>query len=177
MSKSKKEETKIESQTNETEVLDISTQAEFEALKEQYEKLDQKCNSALALAREYKADMERMKDRAKSVEQEKTKEVAEKSVLAFLPVLDNLSLAVSSCKDEKVQKGFALIASSFQKVLEDMGAEQISAEGEFNPELHDCLSIIPAETAEQSGTIAYEAKSGWQMFGKVIRPASVVVYK
>lgn len=141
-----------------------------------YKKMEEKCNNALSLAREYKADMDRMKQRAKDIEKEKTKQVAEAAVLGFLPVLDNLEIALSSCRDPQVAKGFGLIKSQFEEVIAKTGAEKVVVEGQFNPQVHECISTIPAAKPEQANQIAHVLKNGYIMYGKVIRPASVVIY-
>ena len=136
-----------------------------------------KLANALSLAREYKADMERMKERTKEVEIQKTIEISTKAVLEILPVLDNFELALQKTTDEATAKGFKLIYTQLQKIVEDMGAKQIENGTEFNPELHEAITTIPAPSEEQSGKIAHIAKNGYTMFGKVVRPAQVIIYQ
>ena len=136
-----------------------------------------KLANALSLAREYKADMERMKERTKEVEMQKTIEISTKAVLEILPVLDNFELALQKTTDEATAKGFKLIYTQLQKIVEDMGAKQIENGTEFNPELHEAIATIPAPSEEQNGKIAHIAKNGYTMFGKVVRPAQVIIYQ
>jgi len=153
-----------------------SLHTENEKLKSKIDELQTKLAQSLGLAREYKADMERMKARAKEVEMQKTVEIATKSVLEILPVIDNFELALAKVTDEATAKGFKLIHAQLQKIIEDMGAKQIENGTDFNPELHEAIATLPAPSKEQSGKIAHIAKNGYTMFGKVVRPAQVMVY-
>lgn len=166
---------KTKEKTNEkSAVLDITTESEYQSLKEAYEKIEQKCNNALSLAREYKADMERMKERAKTIEEEKMKKVTENLVIKLLPVLDNLSIASDNLIDLQIKKGFLLILEQFTQILAEMGVEQIREIGEFDPNIHEAISTIPGE---KSNTIAQVLKHGYKINDKVIRPTMVVIYK
>ena len=166
--------TKSKEGMSESAVLDITTEAEYQSLKEAYERIEQKCNNALSLAREYKADMERMKERAKTIEEEKMKKVTENLVIKLLPVLDNLSIASDNLIDLQIKKGFLLILEQFTQILAEMGVEQIREIGEFDPNIHEAISTIPGE---KSNTIAQVLKHGYKINDKVIRPTMVVIYK
>ena len=149
---------------------------EMQELENKYNDCQQKLANALALAREYKADMERMKQRTKEVEKEKTIEIATKAVLEILPVLDNFELAIAKLQNEQITKGFKLIHSQLLKVIEDMGAQQIENGTEFNPEIHEAITTIPAPNKNMQNKIAHIARAGYTMFGKVVRPAQVIIY-
>ena len=132
----------------------------------------EKLANALSLAREYKADMERMKQRAKEVEMQKTIEVATKAVLEILPVIDNFELALQKITDEQTAKGLKLIHAQLAKVVEDMGAKQIENGTEFNPELHNAISSIDSDELE-SDTIALVYQKGYKVGDKIIRHSMV----
>ena len=120
--------------------------------------------------------MERMKERNKNIEQEKTKEIEEKALLEFIPVLDNLEIAVKNCNDEKIKKGIQLIQIDFAQVIKKMGAEEIDTKRNFNPQLHEAISTIPAPDEASQDKIAHVLKKGYKLYDKTIRPAQVVVY-
>ena len=150
--------------------------AECEMLRKKLDETQTKLAQALSLAREYKSDMERMKERAKEVEMQKTVEIATKAVLEILPVLDNFELALAKIADDAAAKGFKLIHAQLAKVVEDLGAKQIENGTEFNPELHEAISTLPPQSDEQKGKIAHIVQNGYVLFGKVIRASKVVVY-
>ena len=153
-----------------------SAKREFEALENKYKECQEKLANATNLAREYKADMERMRLRTKEVEKQKTIEVATKAVVEILPVLDNFELALENVHDVQIAKGFKLIHAHLLKVIEDMGAKKIENGTEFNPEFHEAISVIPAPDEKSINKIAHVVRTGYTMFGTVIRPTQVIIY-
>ena len=97
----------------------------------------------------------------------------------FIPVYDNFKLAFAVERkegDEGWAKGIEYIMKQFGKVLEDHGVIEIRTVGEtFDPERHEAVG--EEESDEESGKIIKEVMSGYEMRGKVIRVAKVVVSK
>jgi molecular chaperone GrpE len=48
---------------------------------------------------------------------------------------------------------------------------------EFNPDIHEAVTEIPAPTEEQKGTVIDEIQKGYYLNDKIIRYAKVVVGK
>lgn len=101
----------------------------------------------------------------------------------FLPVLDALDLALAhheSSAEEATADRQALkqIAALARDVLSKEGLERIDATGvEFDPNIHDAVVHLErADGAEESGVIVSEVlRAGYQLKGKVVRPAMVQV--
>ena len=103
---------------------------------------------------------------------------AESDILKdFLPVVDNLSLALSTAadKEDPFVKGVQLVYDTFLNALKDHGAEPFDYVGlELDTEKMDAIAQLPSDTIEE-GKVSNEAKRGWMLKGKVLRAAQVVV--
>ncbi len=117
----------------------------------------------------------------------KEREVAERIALAneslileLLPVLDDFERAFEAIPEEDREahaawiEGFELIYRKLQKILESQGLEAIDASGEFNPEVHEAVTMTPSDEVE-SGHIVQEYRKGYKLKDKVIRASLVSV--
>jgi molecular chaperone GrpE len=99
-------------------------------------------------------------------------------VQQFLPILDNMEMAVSGMKDEEKKSGWAvgvlMTVKMFRDMLKDEGLNEIKAEGEeFDPH-----KMEPVDTVEgEKNKVITVVKKGYEGFGKVIRPAQVIIGK
>lgn len=171
---------------------DCNKNRELKEIKETFEKrekeifeLNAKVNQILATASYYKneaenvkKDFERFKERNKNIESEYKTKANEDVAKKLLPILDNFDQAVSHV-DESVMKGFEMIYHSLIEMLADLGVEEIEAEGELNPEFHNCITTESCEDDQLDGKIASVYQKGYKFkeTNKVVRPASVSVYK
>jgi molecular chaperone GrpE len=102
-------------------------------------------------------------------------------LMALLPVLDNLNLAVSASeKDssfEHLLVGVKGTARSFEQALMNVGVEAVPSIGsEFNPEFHEAIDMTEID-AEDDGKITAEYSRGYKFGDKLLRPARVQVGK
>jgi molecular chaperone GrpE len=101
-------------------------------------------------------------------------DITAKIVTKFLPVFDNIERAMSShTEDAEYKKGIEMIYASFNAVLKDMGVEEVSCEGQFDPNVHQ--AVQQTESDEESGTITLVLQKGYTYRSKVIRFAMVAV--
>ena len=161
-------------------------------LKKKIEKLEKvntdltlKVNSYLQTASYYKnesetqkKDFERFKERNKNIEAEAILKANEKIAKKLLPILDNFDQAIAHV-DSEIMKGFSMIYTSMINCLTDLGVVEIESEGELNPELHNCINTEPTNDKKLDGVIATVYQKGYKFAesGKVVRPATVSVYK
>lgn len=101
----------------------------------------------------------------------------EKLMNELLPVLDNFERALET-KTEEVEsyaKGMELIFSQMKTALENHGLKEIEALGEdFDPNKHNAVMNEDSEEYE-SGKVCKVLQKGYELNGKVIRPAMVAV--
>ena len=98
----------------------------------------------------------------------------------LLPVLDDFDRAMqnmdSSDDTEAIQTGINLIYSKFKSILENKGLKHFkSIETEFDPEVHEAITKIPAPNKKLKGKVVDEIEKGYMLNDKVIRFAKVVV--
>jgi molecular chaperone GrpE len=102
-------------------------------------------------------------------------------VAKLLPVLDNLELAVSSAEQsrdfDRMLKGVEMVFGELREVLEGEGLVRIEAEGKpFDPERHEAVVAVEQEGVEP-GTVVDVVRTGYELRGRVLRPAMVKVAK
>ena len=123
------------------------------------------------------ADFDNFKKRT-ARDREDTYRYAEADILRdFLPVVDNLALALSTAKDaeDPFVKGVQLVYDTFLGSLKDHGAEPFDSVGmELDTEKMEAIAQLPSADVEE-GKVSNEVKRGWMLKGKVLRVAQVVV--
>jgi len=105
---------------------------------------------------------------------------AEKTVVAILPILDDMERALQNMAKAEdvaaVKEGVELIYQKFIKTLEAQGVKTINTqEADFNTDLHEAIAQIPAPTAEMKGKVIDCVQTGYTLNDKVIRHAKVAV--
>ena len=115
-------------------------------------------------------------------QQRKAKYGAEQVILGLLPVLDNFSRALNAVpkgsEAEKFMSGMDMIYRQCLDVLEAEGLKAIEALNQpFDPEKHDAVMSVEAESVEEDNLITEELQVGYTLHGKVIRPSMVKVAK
>ena len=103
----------------------------------------------------------------------------EQLIKALLPVADDFERAENAFgdKNNKDLAGFFLIYSKFKKVLELYGVKIMDAGpgSDFNADLHEAITQVPAPSPELKGKIIDVVEKGYLLNDKVIRYAKVVV--
>jgi molecular chaperone GrpE len=103
----------------------------------------------------------------------------EQLIKTLLPVIDDFDRAEKSFRDknDRELEGFFLIHSKFKKVLDQAGVKMmdIKVGAEFNPDLHEAITQIPAPDEKLKGKIVDVIEPGYLLNDKVIRFAKVVV--
>ena len=96
----------------------------------------------------------------------------------LLPVIDSMENAIDiETADENLKQGISLMFEQTRMFLEKNGVEEIGKVGEeFNPELHDAISIQEVENAN-SGEIISVFRKGYKIKDRIIRHAMVIVAK
>jgi molecular chaperone GrpE len=72
--------------------------------------------------------------------------------------------------------GVEAIIGQLERLLAQYGAVRIGEVGElFNPQIHEAVSQVEAESDEQNNTVVAILRSGWKMGEQVLRPAQVTI--
>ncbi len=108
------------------------------------------------------------------------KSAGEDILVNILPVVDNVERAQKSMQNAKeiepVKEGINLIHKTFVDFLTRRGVKEMEAQGkDFDADIHEALTKIPAPQAELSGKVVDVIEKGYLLNEKVIRFAKVVV--
>ena len=128
------------------------------------------------------AEFDNFRKRSIKERMEFAKTAGQDIIADLLPVLDDLGRAQKSIEEAKdinsVKEGVDLIYNKLKSVLENKGLKEMETMGkEFNPEIHDAITEIPAPAEDQKGKIVDEVEKGYYLNDKIIRYAKVVVGK
>jgi len=108
------------------------------------------------------------------------KTAGEDTLKDILPVMDDFERAMQSLdasEDIKALKdGVHLIYGKFKDFLKHKGIKEIEAKGnDFDTDLHDAITKIPAPSEDLKGKIVDVVQKGYTLNEKVIRYAKVVI--
>lgn len=142
---------------------------------EKVEQLEQKVAELDSQLKRAVADYHNLEKRISEGRSELTNFVGAELVRKMLPVLDHLNQALSGVSEEERQSGWVrgveLAVKEFENVLSQEGLDEIPADGVFDPALHEAVDIRDGEDNQ----ILEVVKKGYNMNGKVLRPAQVIV--
>ena len=125
------------------------------------------------------ADFDNYRKRQASERESLLKYGAETTVKKLIEVLDNFdrgAKALETIDDcEKAKECFNMAYKNFNDVLNKIGLETITAEGEeFDPNLHEAVMQTPTSEKPENTVIA-ELQKGYKLGDKVLRPTLVNV--
>lgn len=103
-------------------------------------------------------------------------------ITGLLDVLDDCDRAQKQLDNQTdsnaVREGVMLVFSKLRSSLFARGVKPMEATGqEFNPDLHEAITEIPAPAEEMKGKVIDEVIKGYYLNDKIIRHAKVVVGK
>jgi molecular chaperone GrpE len=108
------------------------------------------------------------------------KTAAQDTLSALLPILDDFDRAkkFAEGKENGWDTGVDLVYQKLYTVLRNKGLEAMESNGsDFDPELHEAITEIPAPTDELKGKVVDTVEKGYRLNDKIIRHAKVVVGK
>jgi molecular chaperone GrpE len=131
--------------------------------------------------RRLQADFDNYRKRTLREQTARAASASQALVSRLLPVLDNFELAVSHAEQSRdfdgMLKGVEMVFGELREVLQGEGLVKIEAEGKpFDPERHEAVVAVEQEGAEP-GTVVDVVRNGYELRGRVLRPAMVKVAK
>ncbi len=105
---------------------------------------------------------------------------AKKTVLAVLPVIDDMERAIAEGKKtddpEVIRQGMELIYQKFIKALEGLGVKAIDTKDQdFNVDMHEAIAMVPGMGDDKKGKVIDCVLTGYTLNDEVIRYAKVAV--
>ncbi len=127
------------------------------------------------------ADLENFRKRMRRDMEDQIRFASIPIVSDLLHVRDNLVRAAEAAKSsgtdssDALLEGVKMLVKHFDDTLAKHGISPIESVGRaFDPNFHQAISQMP-NSQFPNGTIAYEAVTGFQMHGRVVRPSQVIV--
>lgn len=136
------------------------------------------------------ADFDNAKKRLEREKYQSLEYANERFGADLLPVLDTLqkalesvSVMIENVQEEQslqnanaIKQGLELTLDGFYKALSKHGISKIATDGEFDPNLHECLMQVRDES-KNDGDIAQVLQGGFTYKQRVLRPAMVSIVK
>jgi molecular chaperone GrpE len=126
------------------------------------------------------AEFDNYRKRTMKEKMELLKSASEGVLVSILPVIDDFERALQSLQsiegENPVKDGVLLIYNKFQDFLKQNGVKEIEAkEKDFDTDLHEAITKIPAPTEELKGKVVDVIQKGYYLNDKVIRFSKVVI--
>ncbi len=152
---------------------------EIEALRQQIVVLEQRVSETTDKMLRAQAELDNVRKRSARDIENAHKYALDKFLLELLPVIDSLELGINAAENAgdvtSLLEGMDLTLKKLIDVLEKFGVSVINPAGEkFNPEQHEAVSMQAQEGVE-SGMVISVMQKGYELNGRLIRPAMVMV--
>ena len=161
--------------TGKSEKKEAETNEAVEELTKKLEESEAKAGEYLQMAQRIQADFENFRKRTQR-ENEEFKAFATAGLLSeMLSIVDDLDRALEHAGEENdFVVGVRGIRQNLMKILESKGLTEIPTEGKFDPNCHEALCVVEADT---DGEIAEVFQKGYRIGDKVLRYSKVKVTK
>ena len=126
------------------------------------------------------AEFENYKKRTSKERLDLYKTASQELMTALLPIIDDLKRASAEfekSKEKSLVEGFSLINNKFSDTLKSQGLVLIEVKkgDEFDAEIHEAITQIPAENDKMKGKIIDITEQGYKLGEKITRYPKVVV--
>jgi molecular chaperone GrpE len=178
------EEAKVTDKEQVEEVDNSTEESEEEAAEEVELSPEEKTKAELAEAKDkylrLYSEFDNFRRRTAKEKLDMLQTAGERIMVALLPVIDDFNRAEKSLESddaEAIAEGIKLIADKFNKTLTGEGLKKMDTEPgtDFDTELHDAVTQIPAPSKKLKGKIVDTIENGYYLGEKVIRHAKVVI--
>ena len=126
------------------------------------------------------AEFENYKKRTSKERLDLYKTASQELMTALLPIIDDLkraSVEFEKSKEKSLVEGFSLINNKFSDTLKSQGLVliEVNKGDEFDAEIHEAITQIPAENDKMKGKIIDITEQGYKLGEKIIRYPKVGV--
>ena len=126
-----------------------------------------------------RADFDNFRKRTLREREEWTQRSIENLVRDLLPVVDSFDIGLDRARadgtPETLLEGFRLTVEQLAQALRKYGLEPVDAvQAAFDPLLHEAIHHAPSPDVP-AGTILMQARKGYKLGARTLRPAQVVV--
>ncbi|WP_454800732.1 nucleotide exchange factor GrpE [Mucilaginibacter phyllosphaerae] len=126
------------------------------------------------------AEFDNFRRRTTKEREEARKTEGKDVIIALLPVLDDFERALRAMDNAtdvaSVKEGVTLIQHKLKNILSHKGLKEMQSIGNaFDPDLHEAITSVPAQTEDMKGKVMDEMEKGYELNERVIRFAKVIV--
>lgn len=151
----------------------------IETLRQQVVALEQQVSKNTDNMLRAQAELDNVRKRSARDIENAHKYALERFLTEFLPVLDSIELGIDAAGNAEdvavLLEGMDLTKKKLTDVLEKFGVTVVDPLGEkFNPEKHEAVSMQTQEGVE-AGMVVTVMQKGYELNGRLIRPAIVIV--
>ncbi|MCL1979150.1 MAG: nucleotide exchange factor GrpE [Methanomassiliicoccaceae archaeon] len=134
-----------------------------------------KAEEYLGMARRFQADFDNFRKRTEKENEEFRKFAAWGIAKSLLTIADDMDRALGTAEEEtELVVGIRGIRQNLMKVLEENGITEISTDCRFDPNIHEALCTVEADT---EGEIAEVFQKGYRLNDRILRYPKVKVTK
>ena len=179
-------ENEVVSELTEDDAVEVKTEdtpeVTIELLSEQIEALKTSAADSLDKAVRAQAELDNVRKRTSRDIENAHKYALEKFINELLPVLDSMELGLNASDNvedaSSLREGMELTMKMFCSSLEKSGVSPVDPQkgDKFNPDQHEAVNMQEVDDAE-SGTVVTTLQKGYELNGRLIRPAMVIVAK
>ena len=139
--------------------------------------LEENVNKALRAT----AELDNVRKRTSRDIENAHKYALERFITELLPVIDSMELGISASQSaediESLREGMDLTLKKLFDCLDKFGVKAIDPAGEkFDPDWHEAVSMQELEGTD-SGQVVTVMQKGYELNGRLVRPAMVAVAK
>ncbi|MCL3778807.1 nucleotide exchange factor GrpE [Prolixibacteraceae bacterium JC049] len=171
----------VQEEVNEQEAAAEATTEEPKEEQCEADQLKEQLNTVNDKHLRLQAEFDNFRRRTQKEKLELIKSAGEKILVDVLPVIDDFERALQSMQGEDeataaMKQGVELIYNRFSEFMKQNGVTEIEAmEKEFDTDVHEALTKIPAPSEELKGKVVDVIQKGYMLNDKVIRFAKVVI--
>ncbi len=153
---------------------------ETEQLESSLEICGQKLNDSQDKYLRLSAEFDNYRKRTLKEKSDLLKSAGEDTIVRILPVLDDFERAMAAMQTSKdieaVKDGINLIYNKLKETLSQLGIKEIeSLNLDFNTDLHEAITKIPAPQDDLRGKVVDVVQKGYYLNDKILRFAKVVI--
>lgn len=172
MSKQKQDNT----DTKEEQKPEVTVE-EFEAMQTELQELQTSFNSVNSQFKRALADYQNLEKRVAEGRSEMNNWAVNDLIRQIAQVMHYFDQAFKGVSEEEQKsswfKGVKMANLQLQQVLQNAGLEEIEADGQFDPGLHEAVDTRDGE----DGKVLEIVEKGYKLNGKILKPARVIVGK
>ncbi|MGD0424694.1 MAG: nucleotide exchange factor GrpE [Candidatus Bathyarchaeia archaeon] len=161
----------------------LSLQTQLKELDKARQENERKASEYFDKLQRLQADMENLQKITKRQIEMITNQASRDLTVKLLPILDalrqagNFARVNESLPPEEIAVGLDMLYRQLLDVLKAVGVDEIAAVGQvLDPAKHEVVNYVERDDAPEN-TVVEEVRRGYQLNGKVLRTAMVIVAK